>query len=49
MILMHNTATVLEPTFKIFNLFKWLWKCQDNPFAMMSSDVLDLRIYFDRQ
>lgn len=49
MILMHNTATVLEPRFKIFNLFKWLWKCQDNPFAMMSSDVLDLRIYFDRQ
>lgn len=47
MILMHNTATVLQPRYKVFNLFKWLWKCQDNPFAMVSSDILDLRIYFD--
>lgn len=49
MIMLHNTATILEPRYKIFNLFKWLWKCQDNPFAMLSSDLLDLRIYYDKQ
>lgn len=48
MILLHNTATLLQPRYRIFNLFKWLWKCQDNPFVMNSTYLKDWRIYFDR-
>lgn len=25
----HNTFTFLSPKYKFFNLFKWLWRCQD--------------------
>lgn len=25
----HNTFTFLSPKHKFFNLFKWLWRCQD--------------------
>ena len=49
MILLHNTATLLQPRYRIFNLFKWLWKCQDNPFALDKADIMDFRIYFDRK
>ena len=49
MILLHNTATLLQPRYCIFNLFKWLWKCQDNPFALDKADIMDFRIYFDRK
>lgn len=49
MILLHNTATLLQPRYRIFNLFKWLWKCQDNPFALDKADIMDYRIYFDRK
>ena len=48
MILLHNTATLLQPRYRIFNLFKWLWKCQDNPFVMNSTYLKDWRIYFGR-
>ena len=49
MILLHNTATLLQPRYRIFNLFKWLWKCQDNPFAVNKADIMDFRIYFDKK
>ena len=49
MILLHNTATLLQPRYRIFNLFKWLWKCQDNPIALDKADIMDYRIYFDKK
>ena len=47
MILLHNTATLLKPKYKIFNLFKWLWKCQNDPLSI--ADFKDWRIYFNKK
>lgn len=44
MLATHNTMTYLDPQFKIFNLCKWLWKCQDNSEALTKVDYVDLRI-----
>lgn len=47
MILIHNTSTILSPKWSIFNLFKWLWKCQDNILSISDDKILDIRIYFN--
>lgn len=44
MLATHNTLTFLEPKFKVFNLFKFLWKCQDNQAALYDADYADIRI-----
>lgn len=45
----HNTMTYLKPKYWIFNLFSFIWKCQNkNIFKQYSStQVFDLRITFD--
>jgi len=44
MLATHNTMTYLEPRFKVFNICKWLWKCQDDSAALTKADYVDLRI-----
>ena len=46
----HNSLTSYKPRFKIMNLFKWLWRCQDMSFEEQLEVVeyFDIRVRFDK-
>lgn len=47
----HNTMTYLKPKYWIFNLFSFIWKCQNKDIFIQyhNTQVFDLRITFDNK
>lgn len=49
MIASHNTYTCFRPRYKFFNLFKWLWKCQDWEYDGTDVTMIDIRVRKDKR
>jgi hypothetical protein len=51
MIAAHNSFTCYEPKNKLFNLVKWLWKCQytTNDIDKLNVNYFDVRVRYDEK
>lgn len=51
MIAAHDSFTCYEPKHKIFNLCKWLWKCQytTNDINKLDAEYIDVRVRYDKK